>query len=346
MLLTYREFKDQTSPTFVPTDSSSQTEPKSCCDQETSPPSVALMNPIRVLLSGFGDFGCQWARNILAYGDEIVGIVTSPPNQSDRWQESLGDFAITHDIALFGSFSMLLPEYDIVISASGRIYIPAEFIARAPLGGWNIHGALLPRLRGHCPINWSVIQGGPCGITLHALAKVIDAGGIATRQITTSEQSGSIIGQVSVSDQGTSFDVWRRCLDASSSLFHIYWPALRAGTVSLFPQEELIAPTKAPRRTPADGLIDWSWTSAKIHNFVRALAPPFPSAFCCVNNEWFKVYSGIPVPRDITATPGTEIAYKVIATGDAAYKISIFEPILCLDNCLPPVVKAELHNSI
>ena len=34
------------------------------------------------------------------------------------------------------------------------------------------------------------------------------------------------------------------------------------------------------RRRPEDGRIDWSKSAQEIHNLVRAVAPPFPGAFC------------------------------------------------------------------
>ncbi|MGH8149547.1 MAG: formyltransferase, partial [Steroidobacteraceae bacterium] len=32
-------------------------------------------------------------------------------------------------------------------------------------------------------------------------------------------------------------------------------------------------------RTPEDGRIDWAWPAARVHNLIRAVAPPFPGAF-------------------------------------------------------------------
>jgi methionyl-tRNA formyltransferase len=33
-------------------------------------------------------------------------------------------------------------------------------------------------------------------------------------------------------------------------------------------------------RKPEDGRIDWSQAAREIHNLVRAVAPPYPGAFC------------------------------------------------------------------
>lgn len=34
------------------------------------------------------------------------------------------------------------------------------------------------------------------------------------------------------------------------------------------------------KRTPEDGRINWNWQRERIYNWVRALAPPYPGAFC------------------------------------------------------------------
>ena len=38
-------------------------------------------------------------------------------------------------------------------------------------------------------------------------------------------------------------------------------------------------------RKPEDGCIDWSWSAERIHNLVRAVAPPYPGAFTTLNGQ-------------------------------------------------------------
>jgi methionyl-tRNA formyltransferase len=44
------------------------------------------------------------------------------------------------------------------------------------------------------------------------------------------------------------------------------------------------------RRRPQDGLIDWSWPAGRIHNLVRAVAPPFPGAFSMVDGQRWVIH--------------------------------------------------------
>jgi methionyl-tRNA formyltransferase len=39
------------------------------------------------------------------------------------------------------------------------------------------------------------------------------------------------------------------------------------------------------KRVPEDGRINWDWQRERIYNWVRALAPPYPGAFCFLEDK-------------------------------------------------------------
>jgi methionyl-tRNA formyltransferase len=61
-------------------------------------------------------------------------------------------------------------------------------------------------------------------------------------------------------------------------------PALLAGTAPRIPMN-LDAGSYFGGRTPADGRIDWSQDAVRIHNLVRAVAPPYPGATTTVGGR-------------------------------------------------------------
>jgi methionyl-tRNA formyltransferase len=61
-------------------------------------------------------------------------------------------------------------------------------------------------------------------------------------------------------------------------------PLLAAGTAGSRPQR-LADGQYFGRRTPEDGRIEWSWPAVRIHNLVRAVAPPYPGAFGNVSGQ-------------------------------------------------------------
>jgi methionyl-tRNA formyltransferase len=69
------------------------------------------------------------------------------------------------------------------------------------------------------------------------------------------------------------------------------------------------------RRRPEDGRIDWTWSAGQIHNLVRALAPPFPSAFAAVGDQrWF-----IHKTRVVSGTAGPSPQAKLIGVDGQCY---------------------------
>lgn len=279
---------------------------------------TATSSPIRVLLFGFGDFAYHVATLIHNHGDEIVGFITTERRLADEWQADPRILFSSHDIWYDFWYSMQdrIPQADILISASYRAVIPMSFTKRFPLGAWNIHGSLLPALRGHCPVNWAVINGlDETGFTIHQLNSKIDAGPIGYQAT------------VPIHSDSTAHSVWLSLLDAINYHFVAFWPLLRAGTLPATPQDEAKA-TSAPRRTSADGLIDWYATNTYIDRMVRALAPPFPGAFAYVHGRPIRIFSGRPISRggDFDSIPGTNIGNLEILCGYGAYKILTWEP--------------------
>ncbi|MCH7873509.1 MAG: hypothetical protein IID33_17565, partial [Planctomycetes bacterium] len=55
-------------------------------------------------------------------------------------------------------------------------------------------------------------------------------------------------------------------------------PAIKSGTLTRTPQDHAQA-TYYPKRTPADGLIDWSKSTDDVYRLIRAAGRPYPGAF-------------------------------------------------------------------
>ena len=80
-------------------------------------------------------------------------------------------------------------------------------------------------------------------------------------------------------------------------------------------------PSFYPKRTPDDGLIDWNKPLEEIHNFVKALAKPYPGAFSFIDKQKIMVWEAQPFDRKITFSDAKfgEIVEK-FSTGDFVVK--------------------------
>lgn len=160
---------------------------------------------------------------------------------------------INPDILLINSYSMIIRE-DI-------LSIPRN-------GGLNIHAALLPRNRGCNPTQWAILNKEfETGVTLHELDSGLDTGPIVD-QI-----------KIPILFDDTWLDIRGREAQATNDLLKSNLPQILSGSWQAVPQKNKNFST-GRRRTPKDGEFFWSDKIVDIHNKIRALVPPLPSAFC------------------------------------------------------------------
>ena len=162
-----------------------------------------------------------------------------------------------------------------VFSFYYRHMLSAQVLALAP--GYNIHGSLLPRYRGRAPVNWAILHGErETGATLHEMIGKPDAGGIVDQMA------------VPILGDDTALDVFRKVTVAAELVLHRSLPAIVAGRAAARPQD-LAAGSYFGGRRPEDGRIDPRWDKARIHDLVRAVAPPYPGAFVEVEGHVLRV---------------------------------------------------------
>uniref|UniRef100_A0A1B0C1R6 Formyl transferase N-terminal domain-containing protein n=1 Tax=Glossina palpalis gambiensis TaxID=67801 RepID=A0A1B0C1R6_9MUSC len=86
-----------------------------------------------------------------------------------------GDLVITLDADLQN------PPEEIpnLLHAAQKGYDVIDILSIPKFGAFNLHGSLLPKYRGCCPLNWSIINGeDQTGVTLHRMTEKIDHGPI------------------------------------------------------------------------------------------------------------------------------------------------------------------------
>jgi methionyl-tRNA formyltransferase len=162
---------------------------------------------------------------------------------------------------------------EILFSFYYRSMLGSELLALPRLGAWNIHGSLLPKYRGRAPVNWAILHGETeTGATLHEMVAKPDSGRIVDCE------------RVSIGANDTAREVFDRVTLAAGIVLERSLPALLAGTPRLVPQD-LAAGSYFGARRPDDGAIDPTWPARRVHNLVRAVAPPYPGAFCVVGGK-------------------------------------------------------------
>lgn len=274
---------------------------------------------MRTVWVSFDTIGRDCLVAAAGVGANIVGMVTLPgPVDPDRSGQcsfvevgsSVGAVVIESvDInapETVAAVAALQPELLFVIGWSQLLREP--ILALAPRGAFGMHPTLLPRHRGRAPIPWAILSGlATTGVTLF---EIPDA----------HADSGAIVGQVEVTiaPDETATTLFERLAAAHVELIRTFVPRILDGTAPRLPQDERRS-SAWPKRTPADGIIDWETRAPYLYDWVRAQTRPYPGAFTFLGDEKVVVWSARPVDGALAAVPGTVVEQRsegpVVACG-------------------------------
>ena len=186
-----------------------------------------------------------------------------------------------------------------IVGPSARGLIPQGLI--------GAHASLLPHNRGRAPVNWALIRGErETGNTLQWLGDAVDGGDVIdmTRiAITPYDSCESIYEQVAESNRAMIVRLLPKLLNGE-----------RPATPQLLNGEPLL-----PRRRPADGRLDWSESSARVYDFVRALTRPYPGAFSWLQGQRWTIWAcALPPLRTAADGPPGEVIGSVVSPVEQA----------------------------
>jgi methionyl-tRNA formyltransferase len=284
---------------------------------------------MRTVWVSFDTIGRDCLEAAADVGVDIVGVVTLPPPiDPDRsGQCSFDDLAVklgadlvhTEDVNAEQTLNLvrkLEPQLVFVVGWSQLVRDP--FIAVARDGVFGMHPTLLPRHRGRAPIPWAILSGlARTGVTLF---EIVDE----------TADSGSIVGQmvVEIAPDDTATTLFDRLARAHVELVCEYVPQILAGTAPRVPQDPRRA-SSWPRRSPADGIIDWETRAPYLHDWVRAQTRPYPGAFTFLGDEKVVVWRARPLELDADAPAGTILEERpegpVVACGEGALLLEEIE---------------------
>jgi methionyl-tRNA formyltransferase len=230
----------------------------------------------RAVVFAYHDVGVRCLSVLLARSVDVRLVLTHEDSpQETIWFGSVAELARRHGIEVLTPQDPNVPEVvarikaevpDFLFSFYYRAMLGADILQLAKRGALNMHGSLLPKFRGRVPVNWAIIHGETeTGATLHYMARKPDAGPIVDQE------------RVPILPDDTAFDVFRKVTYAAEICLHRAVPGLVAGTAPKV-EQDLRAGSYFGGRSARDGVIDWSLSAQRIHDLVRAVAPPYPGA--------------------------------------------------------------------
>ncbi len=247
----------------------------------------------RAVVFAYHDVGVRCLKTVLARGVEVVLVVTHQDDpKEDIWFQSVAATAAESGIEVVMPKAEQLPELaerlqamkiDLLFSFYYRFMLPEALLKVASAGAFNMHGSLLPKYRGRVPVNWAVLHGeSETGATLHEMTAKPDAGAIIDQQ------------SVPILPDDTAFEVFGKVAVAAEQTLWRALPHLMAGD-AVRHDNRLAEGSYFGGRKPEDGQIDWSRPRAEVYNLIRAVAPPYPGAFCDVAGHKLMIEEARPV---------------------------------------------------
>jgi UDP-4-amino-4-deoxy-L-arabinose formyltransferase/UDP-glucuronic acid dehydrogenase (UDP-4-keto-hexauronic acid decarboxylating) len=259
----------------------------------------------KAVVFAYHDIGCTGIQALLDAGYEVAAVFTHADDPKENtFYASVAQLCARNGIPVHAPEDANHPIWieriqalnaDYIFSFYYRNLLGEELLACAKKGAYNLHGSLLPTYRGRAPANWVLVNGETeTGVTLHRMVKRADAGAIAAQQ------------KVAIERSDTGLSLHAKLREAAAQLLREALPQLAEGQLKETAQDESKA-TYFGRRTPADGLLDWSKPAEQLFNLVRAVTQPYPGAFCIVGENKLVVWSANVVAGNEGMAPGQVI---------------------------------------
>lgn len=235
------------------------------------------MSAVRIALIGSVQSSEVAVRALVRNGVPVVGVLALDPAASAGVS---GYVDLAGVAAEFGipcvHFQRLADEEAAKVAASwspdvlmvvGLSQLAGRNILDIPrLGCVGFHPTWLPRGRGRAPLAWLTLGAVPAAASFFVMDEGADSGPLLVQE------------PFSIAPHSYAEDVAASLSAAMDRALDRWLPKLKAGEWNPVPQDAAQA-TYLGRRTPDDGLIDWSASADEIEALVRAASRPHPGAF-------------------------------------------------------------------
>jgi methionyl-tRNA formyltransferase len=286
---------------------------------------------VRIIFWGTPEFALPALRALGDEGHDVAAVVTQPDRPAGRGREvakspvkveaeEQGIPVLQPEKARGDEFIAELRGFDAdlsVVVAYGQILKP-EVLAVPRLGSVNIHGSLLPGLRGAAPVQWAIINGlETAGVTIMRMDAGLDSGPMLLRveePIEPDESACELAGRLA--------EIGAEALVEALAL-------LEAGQLVEEPQDHAAA-TYAPKLTRELARLDWTKPAAEVSRWMRGL-DDVPGAWSPLGGRGpVKLFR--PVLAEGSGEPGTVLEADgnaegiLVACGQGAVRVREVQP--------------------
>lgn len=264
---------------------------------------------------------------VITQPDKKVGrkkVLTPPPVKVVALENNikvLQPEKISTDEETYSTLKELNP--DIIVTAAYGQLVPEKILEIPKHKCINVHGSLLPKLRGGAPIQYSILEDhGKTGITIMYMVKKLDAGDMLSKV------------EVDILDSDNYETLHDKLSIAGRDLLNETLPKIFSGDISPEKQDDAEA-TFARNILREDEKIDWNTSARAVFNKVRALDLT-PGAFTYLEGNVLKIWSSEEVKQNF------ESSFDKVGTVIKQDKKNIY--ILCGNNTVLKVNELQVSG--
>lgn len=272
------------------------------------------MKDIKVVFMGTPSFAVPVLEKLIE-NYNVIMVVCQPDRAKDKKGNiiypPIKELALKNNIEVYQPLK-LSSEYeyiieknpDIIITCAYGQILPSSLLDYPKYGCINVHGSLLPRLRGGAPIHHAIINGDKeTGITIMYMDKKMDAGDIISQrslEIKNTDNLDSIYSSLST---------------LGSELLIETLPSIINGTNNRIKQNENEV-TFGYNISKEDELINFNDSAINIFNKVRGLCS-IPGASCYYNGKRLKIYE-----VEVTNKLSKDIPGKIVEVNKDSFVVT------------------------
>ena len=281
------------------------------------------MKDIKVVFMGTPSFAVPILESLIE-NTNVVMVVSQPDREKDRKGNII--YSPCKELALKNNIEVFQPikikeEYrkvldtnpDIIVTAAYGQIIPSVILDYPKYGCINVHGSLLPKLRGGAPVHHAIINGDKvAGVTIMYMDKKMDAGDIISQR------------SIEIDDDMILDELYYKLSLLGRDLLMDTLPSIIDGTNNRIKQNEDEV-TFGYNITKEEEKINFNDKIDNVYNKIRGLSS-IPGAYAIINGKRMKIYMSEKTNIISDAIPGTILDINsdgiFVSTNDYVIKLT------------------------
>mgnify|MGYP001084412132 CR=1 FL=1 len=261
-----------------------------------------IRDSIKIIFMGTSDFSAFVLEGLIKNNYQIIGVVSQPDKVVGRKKELVKTetkkvaekygIEVFQPVSIKKDYSFIKDKKpDLIITCAYGQIVPRGVLEIPKYKCINVHGSLLPKLRGASPIQQAIMDDEKeTGITIMEMVEKMDAGDMISSA------------KLKIDNEDTSKSLFLKMQVLGLDLLLDTLPKYLKGEITPIKQDEGKV-TFAPLIKREDEKLDLNDTRRNIYNKIRALNEE-PGAYALLDDEIIKIYEAVEIDKEYKGENG------------------------------------------